>query len=54
VSIARKFTIDEYATEFTPRPRSHDKVDVAGTEAEQDSAAGASVIRFERRVIIQP
>jgi hypothetical protein len=43
VSVAGRFTIDEYAVRHgsTSRTRSHDEVDVAGVEAEEDSAAGA-------------
>ena len=43
VSVARRFTIDEYAERHgsTSRTRSHDEVDVAGVEAEEDSATRA-------------
>ena len=42
VSLARRFTIDEYAERrrCLPWTRSHDEVDVTGPEAEEDSATG--------------
>ena len=43
VSVAGRVTIDEYAERHgsTSRTWCHDEVDVAGVEAEEDSAAGA-------------
>ena len=43
VRIAGTFTVDQYPEHHrsTLRTRSHDEVDVAGVEAEEDSAAGA-------------
>jgi hypothetical protein len=54
VSVAGRFAIDEYAERHrsTSRTRCHDEVDVAGVEAEKDSAAGA--VEYARPTLDRP